>query len=290
VGYSARYHVASLAAVFLALAAGILIGAEFGSDVLKNVTDDLEESLKGDLAEAEARIDELEAQLDREQQFSEAVYPSLVGDTLPGRSLAVVAFGGRPDDLRDDILDAIEPTGAEVTQLAVVREPPDSKALADVFGGDDAPSSDHAVESFVARRAGRALVEGDGFYDDVREPLLSTFSGDTDPVDGVVVVRDQPGLDNAEEEETDQFESDFIQGMQDAGVPVVAVQRTDASPSSVEYFADLGVTTVDDIDLTAGKVSMVYALRGAQGRFGIGDDAELVPPLLRRPGATTTAP
>ena len=32
---------------------------------------------------------------------------------------------------------------------------------------------------------------------------------------------------------------------------------------------------------------MTYALRGAQGSFGVGEDAELVPSLLRRPGATT---
>ena len=31
-GYSARYHATSLIAVFIALAAGILIGAEFGGD------------------------------------------------------------------------------------------------------------------------------------------------------------------------------------------------------------------------------------------------------------------
>ena len=46
-GYSARYHVASLAAVFLALAVGILIGVGFGSDVLKGLTDDLENEPQG---------------------------------------------------------------------------------------------------------------------------------------------------------------------------------------------------------------------------------------------------
>ena len=284
-GYSARYHVASLAAVFLALAAGILIGAEFGSDVLKGVTDDLEESLKGDLADAEARIDDLEAALEREQQFAEAVYPALVNDTLPGRSLAVVALGGRPEDLRNDILDALEPTGAEITQLAVVREPPDTKGLADLFAAGT--GSERQRQAEAARRAGRALVEGGDFYEQAQEPLLSSFSGDTDPVDGVILVRDQPDLDGDEEDDTEDLEADFVDGIQEAGVPVVAVQRTDTTPSSVEFFSDLGVTTVDDIDLTAGAVSMVYALRGSQGRFGVGDDAELVPPLLRSPGSTT---
>ena len=41
-GYSARYHAASLAAVFLALAIGILIGAQWGSDVLNSTREDLD--------------------------------------------------------------------------------------------------------------------------------------------------------------------------------------------------------------------------------------------------------
>ena len=286
-GYSARYHVASLAAVFLALAAGILIGAEFGADVLKGVTEDLEESLKGDLNEAEDRIDELEAEIEREQLFSEAVYPALVGDTLPGRSLAVVALGSRPDDLRDDILSALEPTGAQASQLAVVREPPDTKALAELLSGDRSPRLTRDREALAARRAGTALVEGRGFYEQVREPLLSSFSGEPTAVDGVIVVRSQSEEVGDDPEATETFESNFIDGLRQSGVPVVGVERTDADPSSIDFFDSQGLTTVDDIDLTAGRVSMVYALRGAQGKFGVGEDAELVPPLLRRPGATS---
>ena len=46
-GYSARYHAVSLVAVFIALAIGILIGAEFGDDALNNTRRDLEHSLVG---------------------------------------------------------------------------------------------------------------------------------------------------------------------------------------------------------------------------------------------------
>ncbi|MFP5388506.1 MAG: copper transporter, partial [Thermoleophilia bacterium] len=51
-GYSARYHAVSLIAVFLALAIGILIGAEFGGDALTQTRKDLEHSLVGNLQDA----------------------------------------------------------------------------------------------------------------------------------------------------------------------------------------------------------------------------------------------
>jgi hypothetical protein len=289
-GYSARYHVASLAAVFLALAVGILIGAAFGSDVLDDVGRDLEEGLKGDLEEANAEIAALEAELDQQQLFAETVYPALATDTLPGRSLALVSFGGRPEAIREDVQTALGPTGAEVTQLAVVREPPDVGGLAELLEGA-APAKAERERQQAARavrRAGEGLVDASPFYDRAREDLLTTFSGEAVPVDGVIVARERPEMEGPEEAASDELETAFVEGLLDGGVPVVGVERTGGEDSSIGFFDSLGLTTVDNVDQVAGRVALVYALRGAQGNFGVGEEAdELVPGLLRRPGATT---
>ena len=76
-GYSGRYHAASLAAVFLALAIGILIGVGFGSDVVSGTAEDLESSLGSDLDRRNERIGELEDELDREAEFGQLAYPGL---------------------------------------------------------------------------------------------------------------------------------------------------------------------------------------------------------------------
>jgi hypothetical protein len=294
VGYSARYHTASLAAVFLALAVGILIGAEFGDDVISGTAESLEQSLSEDLDEANATIEDLERELEREGRFAEAVYPALAGDALIGRDIAVVAFGTRPDDLRDTVLEALEPTGAQITQVAVFREPPDFDALAEMGRGVNVPRIRREREEFAARRAGQALVSGGEFYQQGQETLLSAFSGEMTAVDGVIVVRPEPPQPADEEEgeerrdaiAIEEFETNVLGGLTSAGVPVIGVERSDADPSSIEFLAASGLTTVDDIDLVAGRVAMVYALRGAQGSFGIGEDAdELLPPLLGRQGA-----
>ena len=69
-GYSARYHAASLAAVFLALAVGILIGAGLGDNLLSDTEENLRESLEGDIEDARGEADELQVQLDRERAFA----------------------------------------------------------------------------------------------------------------------------------------------------------------------------------------------------------------------------
>src|SRR5215210_4552203 len=132
-GYSARYHAASLAAVFLALAIGILIGVGLGDNVVSGARKDLEQSLKSDLASARSRADTLQGELNQERDFSEQAYPGLVGNLLRGDRVAVIALGALPDDMKGDVEAVVGPTsatGAKLSEVAVVREPPDQRSIA----------------------------------------------------------------------------------------------------------------------------------------------------------------
>ena len=137
-GYSARYHVASLAAIFLALGIGILIGTGLGKNVVSDTTRKLENSLKGDLESARSQASTLRGQLRQQQDFSQAVYPALTRKQLPGMRIAVIALGGLDESLRGNIKQVVgqeNNTGARVHEFAVVSEPPDVSALnADVRG------------------------------------------------------------------------------------------------------------------------------------------------------------
>jgi Copper transport outer membrane protein, MctB len=290
-GYSARYHAASLAAVFLALAVGILIGAGFGDELVEGGAEELEASLQSDLEDARAEIEDLQGELDEVNDYVEETYPALVSDTLVGRSLAVVALGGQPEELRDHIGNALEPTGAQVGQVAVVGEPPDRDALADAAGDgrfEDLDRDDEALSDF-ARRVGRDLVAGGALYERASDSMLSGFSGEPAPVDGVIVVRDRPDdLDEDEAAITERLESGLLEGMAEAGASVVGVQGTE-SDSSVGFFESRGISTVDNVDMPAGRVSLVFVLRGAQGNYGVGDDADALMPDLLAPPAGNAA-
>ena len=101
-GYSARYHAASLIAVFLALAIGILIGAEFGGDTLNSTRKNLEQSLTGNLQDARARADQLGGELGRANEFAERVYPVAGARPARGRRIGLVALGDLPGDVTGD--------------------------------------------------------------------------------------------------------------------------------------------------------------------------------------------
>lgn len=283
-GYSARYHATSLIAVFLALAAGILIGAEFGGDALTNTRKDLEHSLVNTLQDTRSRADELSAQLNRSNEFGERVYPVLTRERLQGRRIGIVALGGLPGDITGDVEDALAPTGARIVGVGVVREPVDVAGLAGDLAKTrfaDLRRNSEAL-SELGTGLGRQLVLGGVLPEVVRSQLFSRASGTFGALDGVIVVRNQPlGLGPVQQAKANQLEAALMSGMTATRTPVVGVETTTTEPSSVSFFQGNDLSSVDDVDLTAGQLAVVFAMLGAEGSFGVKGSADrLLPDLL----------
>lgn len=294
-GYSGRYHAASLAAVFVALAIGILIGVGLGSDVVSGTAEDLERSLESDLEESRADVEELEAELEEESEFGRRAQPALVAGRLQAVEVGLIALGGLPDEVTLDVREALQGTGATLAEVAVVRLPPDGGALIDAAGGGTDPDASRSEElEAAARRAGRLLVTGGGGFDELRTALLSRYSGDPRGIDAAVIVRSRPeDLEDRDAEDADRLEDGLVEGMRlglataTLGPGVVGVERSDTEPSSIGFFDSLDVPTVDNVEEIAGRVALVYALCGAEGNFGVKESADgLLPDLLAATGCS----
>jgi Copper transport outer membrane protein, MctB len=282
-GYSAKYHATSLIAVFLALAIGILIGAEFGGDALTNTRRDLEHSLTGNLQDARDRADELSAELARSDEFAERVYPALVRDRLSGRRIGV-ALGDLPGDASAAVEDALEPTGAQLVGVGVVREPVDLNALAGDLSKTRFASLRRDPDELTAFGVGlgRQIVRGGTLPTLVRDHIFSRASGNFGALDGVVVVRDVPEeMGPVQRANVGRLEAALIAGITGTHTPAVGVETSAADPSSISFFNGNDLTSVDDVELTAGQVATVFALLGAEGSFGVKGSADrLLPDLL----------
>jgi hypothetical protein len=286
-GYSARYHATSLIAVFLALAVGILIGAQFGGDALTETRKNLEQSLVGNLQDARSRADDLSGELGRANEFDEKVYPVLTRDRLQGQRIAVIAMGGLPSEITSAVEDAIGPTGATLVGVGVVREPVDmtglAAELADTRFEEIRTESDQLTELGVG--VGRQIVIGGTLPELVRGNLFSRASGEFGTLDAVIVVRAQPeGMGPVQRSTANQLETALLGGMTATRVPTVGVESTSTEPSSISFFQSNGLSTVDDIDNTAGEVALVAALNGAEGSFGVKSSADRLLPDLLAPG------
>lgn len=283
-GYSARYHAVSLIAVFLALAIGILIGAEFGGDALTNTRKNLEQSLTGNLQDERERADELNGKLGRSNEFAGRVYPALVRERLAGKRIGVVALGDLPGDTSAAIEEALGPTGAHLVGIGVVREPVDLGGLGSVLSKTrfaNIRRNEEALAEF-GTGVGRQLVRGGNLLDRVRGHLFSRASGNFGGLDGIIVVRQAPEeMGAVQRAKASTLESALMTGMTGTRAPVVGVETSTAEPSSVSFFTGNDLSSVDDVETPAGKVATVFALLGAEGSFGIKGSADrLLPDLL----------
>lgn len=286
-GYSARYHATSLIAVFLALAIGILIGTEFGGDALTSTRKNLEASLVNNLQDARSRTDELNGELGRSNEFAEHVYPVLVRDRLEGKRVAIVALGGLPSDDTAAVEEALEPTGAQLVGVGVVREPVDLNGLSGDLGktrfADIRRNSDTLTALGVG--VGRQLVRGGTLPGVVRGHLFSRASGSFGALDGVIVIRNQPqDMGPVQRTNAGALESGLMSGITATRAPAVGIEASNADPSSISFFQSNDLSSVDDVEATAGQLAMVFAILGAEGSFGVKGSADRLLPDLLAPG------
>src|SRR5262245_5641062 len=203
----------SLGAVFLALGIGILLGVALGENgVVSNASKDLEKSLRGDVNNARSRNAEQRRQLAVHDDYERQTYEPLVRDLLPGWRVGVVAMGKLAGGYSARVSDAVEPAGATVDSVSVIKSPlPLGRLASDMKDTKLArlDRSNDQLERF-GRRIGRQLVNGGDLVQRLRHDLFSSSRGQYRGLDGVVYVRDRDGLDGDTKQAQDAFETGLL--------------------------------------------------------------------------------
>jgi hypothetical protein len=291
--FDLRYHVASLAAVFLALIIGILVGVGIADrGLLDKGTRNL---LEHQVADLRARLDAATKQsdaADREQKAAQSyikdTYPKLVHNRLRGKHIALVFVGSVDGGIASTLDRALTDSGAQETRLRALKMPIDIPRLDTRLAAQ--PAGDGYVGrsklGSLGRALGEELVSGGEtpLWNALTDALVEERSGGSKlPVDGVIVVRTVP----PQRDGTSRFLSGFYQGLTSAGLPAVGVETTDSSSSAVEAFGKAGLSTVDDVDEPSGRLALVFLLAGAPGgHYGVKPSADDVLPPLTNPFAS----
>ncbi len=279
--FDLRYHVASLAAVFLALIIGILVGVGISD---RGLVDSAKNGLlEQEVANLQKRLDRSSQQSGRtarEQRAAQTVinetYPVLVRNRLRGKQVAVVFVGSVDGGIRAAVARALSDSGGQQLRLRALKVPVDAKQI------DRALAKHPEIGSFTGagklESAGRALGEeltlgGDTpVWNALTDALVEERAGGSKkPADGVVVVRTVV----PQRRPTSKFLIGFYSGLSSAGVPAVGVEMSDASDSAIQVYRQAGLSTVDDVDMPAGRLALVLLLAGApSGQYGVKPSAD----------------
>jgi hypothetical protein len=281
--FDLRYHVASLAAVFLALIIGILVGVGISSRT--GVEESERRVLEQRIARLQQENDDLTAAADllRQQraaadEYIEATYPALMNGRLRGTRVALLFVGQLDQDLIDAVAQTLEDaSGPALVEVEALALPIDEQEVA---GALEPQFAGLSLEE-VGRRLGEELIEGGEtpFWDSLMRVIASFHQGTPSSESDAVVVA-HTGI--ATDAPTRRFVDGMYAGLAAGPVPVVGIERTDERPSRIAVYRSNNISSVDSVDTDVGKVALAVLLAGGEeGHYGLKRTAEsgTLPPI-----------
>jgi hypothetical protein len=307
-----RYHLVSLIAVFLAVALGIVIGTTALNDPISADIEARVDQLEQDKRQLEDRTRTLTTQVESADAFEEAVAPALVDGTLADSTVLLLATS---DEVTPEAAEQVEALLAEAgaSVSGVVRlqpefsDPTTESAMQSyatspgIPAGVQLPETEDAGQLVGSLLAQTLMIPADEGAtapqaDDVSSVLaglaaldvLTVETSSVEPSDYAVVLTGSGfDADAAERNET-LLELATALDARGSGAVVAgtaASARENGLVGAVRADPELSaaVSTVDNVDRAAGRISTVLALgqeaEGTSGMYGTGEDTQPVPPV-----------
>jgi hypothetical protein len=307
---SPRSHVISLAAVFLALAVGVLLGSGLLSNTLLSGLRDDKAALQNQINGLTDQKNALNEKLVAAGEFDAQMSPRILAGTLTGKTVVVFRTPDAADDDVDGLMRFVSAGGGTVSgTIALTQQFVDANAaekLMSVVNSPIVPAGRALSTKLVDQGSqagdllGIALLRGrdpavppvdDAQRDTVLATLRDTgfvsYGGERiGPADAALIVTGGGLGDGAGNQGATVAR--FAAGLAPhgfgtvvagrdgsaSGTAAVAVTRADAGLSGV-------VSTVDDVDSQSGRLSLVLALHelvsgGRPGQYGTGRGATSV--------------
>ncbi len=282
---SLRHHLLTIVAVFLALAAGIVLGGGPLSDVGTGVA-----TAGNSQAEAAAPDDEAQAAAYNDA-FLGTLGPTLLPGRLTDRSVALVTVPGADEQLVGALSEAVTAAGGAVTARYMLGDDlvdPGQKSLVDTLGsqlltqqGPDAVAADASTYDRIGQLIGLAVASKDAEGQDVggaSRAILEAVTGAGLMEEPEAADRRAPlvllvlGADAADEG-SDAVLAGIAEGLaaQSAGVVVAGTLLDGGTGQLGRLRADPAaalVASVDGIDTEAGRVATILALQRSLGAPG----------------------
>lgn len=277
--YNVRYHIASLVAVFLALALGLVLGGIVGqSGVITKQRSALVQGLRDDFKKLSEENKTLKSDLGAQEQLSEALLARETSGRLTGRAVLVIANSGQTQGMQA-AEQAIRDAGGTPVVVAVSKpslglgDKEVDAALAAVIDTRTPTldgvaaliaqelSSPHSTRRILEALRGARVVSVSAAATQApvsSAVVLAAFDGKPDP--GALAVG---------------------RALAESGIPVVAGEEPGSKLGLAAEGVDDGLSALDTLGTLVGRYTLVLLLDGsAKGYYGTGLGATAAYPHL----------
>lgn len=275
--YNLRYHLASLVAVFLALAIGVILGGLIVDNSPAFDTDKIIRDLQAEYDQLRADNESLQARTEALEEFSGSMVTPGYAGTLSGRTIAVLSTDAT---VSDHTVTALADAGA----TAVVIDIDSAKLDPETIDSDLASALTAAgvdISAGGVEAVASALVDewmsSEATSTPVTAALVAANALSVDGVDGVTtLIPSLAGLVNTATigEDADPLGLAIAVAFGETGSPAVGASMVGGAGAVAAASWDAGVSGVGTLGSALGRHSVIALMLGAEsGLYDLTDGA-----------------
>ncbi len=283
-----KFYVISIAAIFAALGIGIFVGFLLDAQDLiieqrQDIVSEIEERFDY-LSEENKELREALELANKEKEdyryFIDSTYREIIKDKLAGFKVAIIETNN--DYVYSSVGQLLEAAGANVVNLTTIMDNfTNEELLLNVYQELDIPTDniDNIVKDAVEKLT-QAIIKGEANELVLKldeKGFINLVGLINEPVDFIIVAG---GSVVEPQNMINVIDNTIINVSKNNSVSIIGIEKLETNYSYMESYKNLGITTVDNVDTTIGKVSLILAMEGRPGHYGMKKTAESLIPNI----------
>ncbi len=278
---SMRFYIISIVSIFAALGIGIFIGFTMNTqdfiieqnDIISGVMESQFESLISENQGLKASENELKKENIYINEYIDSSYYYMLDNRLKGLRIGIIETND--DYITSGIGKSLELAGATILNVTTIKN-----SILDKEGLNNILIEAHhknPIEASVNSIA-EAIITGTSnlVFDNLqKEGFITAYGRYDEPIDYVVICG---GSFLEASKRINQVDRTIIEMVKKYNIPIIGVEKSGVDYSYITHYKDLGISSVDNVDMTIGKIAMVLVMEGITGNYGIKDTAESIMP------------
>ncbi|QQY80627.1 copper transport outer membrane protein MctB [Keratinibaculum paraultunense] len=287
-----KFYVISIVAIFAALGIGIYIGfaldaQSFVIDQREDIIAKLEERfdfLKDENQELKSKLKELELENNDFKEFIENTYEEIIKDKLLGKKVAVIET--KDDYMYSGIGQTLEVAGATVKSVTTITDKiMNEVVLRNIYNElNDLEMSDNKNTNWIfnaVKDVTTSIITGEpteSMNKIIEEQIVDIVGNIDEPVDYIIIAG---GSVKEEIDRINLIDKTIIDVAKTLNKPIIGIEKTIVNYSYIGTYKNFRISTIDNVDTPIGKTSLILAMEGRPGHYGVKQTAEQLFPDIK---------
>ena len=285
-----KFYVISIVAIFAALGIGIFIGftldaQSFVVEQKEDIATKLEERfdfLKSENQNLKLTIKEIEVQNDDYKYFVESTYEEIVKGKLKGSKIAIIET--KDDYMYSGVGQILEIAGANVVNVTTITDKiMDDENLKNIYDQLKLPVDKNNLTTNTVREITKSIITGEKTQligKMIENNIMDLVGVIDEPIDYVIIAG---GSVKEDKNRLVLVDKTIVDTSKEMSKPIIGIEKSKARYSYVESYKGFKISTIDNVDMAMGKVSLILAMEGRPGHYGTKQTAEELVPNLKLP-------